>query len=77
MYKRFCSSDSHFLALLVRRFNMYTGRGKCQCDEFTAVHSCQCDEGYTGYECDCLISDDTCRDPANPEVRFNNFAMLF
>ena len=44
------------------------GNGKCQCDEFTAVHSCQCDEGYTGNDCNCLLSDDTCRDPVNPEV---------
>ncbi|XP_067927846.1 integrin beta pat-3-like [Watersipora subatra] len=44
-----------------------SNRGKCQCDEGTAVHTCQCEEGYTGNECECPISQDTCIDPTNPE----------
>ena len=50
------------------RYVVLVDRGKCQCDEGTAVHTCQCEEGYTGNECECPISQDTCIDPTNPEV---------
>ena len=53
-----------------------SSRGKCTCDEDTAVHTCQCEEGYTGTECDCQISQETCKDPSNTEDPDVSIAVL-
>ena len=50
---------------------MLLDRGKCQCNEGTAVHTCQCDDGYEGNECECQKSKETCRDPENPDVCYD------